>query len=313
MSTAPPRAGYTRSGKSLKAVRRYYAIQNAMKNKAEESPKSPKDEDKISKRIAAELNQQQIANEKRNRTSGNLSESPTDRSALPNSAVIIVSPKETGPVFIAPEAAQKSIKSAKSMKSTRSGAPPNANAVDDFGHVGDLELGSCAVSCLITCATLAAIYLAIWIFMIIDSSRGVSSPIVQDTRDVEKRSARWMGITSIFVLIVIPYWIYFKNNQIHAILCMLAIIGTTISTFVFLLIELVFKSPPERKNDYVYMLNIADPTFIWLTIAFFVFHIITLSFMIRQALNFVWRRVGETATPTPNTSHANMSNALGAR
>lgn len=128
-----PKTGYTKTGKSLKAVRRYYALMNQGK-----SPKSP-EEEKLSKRIAAELKTYQDANEKRSKremqSSVPLMEQATD---MPRSmpTAIIISPRDTGPVFISPTAppppaaaAEKSVKShgnnnqnvdARSMKSARS-------------------------------------------------------------------------------------------------------------------------------------------------------------------------------------------------
>lgn len=90
------KAGFTRSGKSLKSVRRYYALLNQQKVRAQ-------DDDKLSKRIALELKTQQDANEKRSRREVVQplmadSEIPTERSEMPN---LMVSPKVTGPVFIA--------------------------------------------------------------------------------------------------------------------------------------------------------------------------------------------------------------------
>jgi hypothetical protein len=90
------KTGYTRSGKSLKAIRRYYAQLN---QKGRRSP----DEDKLSRRVAAELKTQQDANEKRSRREVGQtymgSEQVTARSELPP---LLVSAKESGPVFIAP-------------------------------------------------------------------------------------------------------------------------------------------------------------------------------------------------------------------
>lgn len=115
------KAGYTKSGKSLKAVRRYYALLNQQQQKS----RSP-EEDKLSKRIALELKTQQDANEKRSKRDGQpLLEAPTERSELPG---VLVSAKETGPVFLGPPAsvpatkstAQDAIKSVvKSVKTVR--------------------------------------------------------------------------------------------------------------------------------------------------------------------------------------------------
>lgn len=111
------KAGYTRTGKSLKAVRRYYALLNQNKQK------SPDDE-KLSKRIAVELKTQQDANEKRSKREGNLVDQTTERSELTDG--VVVSPKNNGPVFVLPTATPllegtnsiyspvKSLKSAKS-------------------------------------------------------------------------------------------------------------------------------------------------------------------------------------------------------
>lgn len=146
-----PKAGYTKTGKSLKAVRRYYALMNQQKQK------SP-DEDKLSKRIAAELKTQQDANEKRSRREIGqpllLTDQSTERSDLP--AGVMVSPKDTGPVFIAPTAPSQppqqqqqqftdgyktidqSGKSVKSYKSIR-----NPHILPDI-----LTNNSCCTSCI---------------------------------------------------------------------------------------------------------------------------------------------------------------------
>lgn len=118
-----PKTGFTKTGKSLKAVRRYYALMN-------QKQKSP-DEDKLSKRIAAELKTQQDANEKRSKREGSIplmEQSTTDRAESPR---LIVSPKETGPVFIAPTPtpteASKSAQAPKSIKSSKSTNPAKAS------------------------------------------------------------------------------------------------------------------------------------------------------------------------------------------
>ena len=122
-----PKTGYTKSGKSLKAIRRYYALMN-------QKQKSP-DDDKLSKRIAAELKTQQEANERRSKRESSipLMDHPTE---TPEPHRLIVSPKETGPVFIAPTPtpteAVKSDLAPKSVKSLKSVHIKTADCVPDI-------------------------------------------------------------------------------------------------------------------------------------------------------------------------------------
>lgn len=118
MSTnLPPRPGYTRTGKSLKAVRRYYALLN--------QKKSP-EEGTLSKRIAAELKTQQDANEKRSKRMVANDEPIPEPPTPPNPSS--VSQKE-GTGFVAPlmestgsnTVNYKSTKSNKSVKSVPTG------------------------------------------------------------------------------------------------------------------------------------------------------------------------------------------------
>lgn len=90
MSDYSPPPGKTKTGKSLKAVRRYYALK-AQRERESQRKRSP-DEEKLSKRIARELNKQQEAIEKRSRRTNK---------PMPTGPDVALTVQNEGPVFVA--------------------------------------------------------------------------------------------------------------------------------------------------------------------------------------------------------------------
>lgn len=228
-----PKTGYTRTGKSLKAVRRYYALKNADRERQRSPRKSRDDEDnrprrspaddKLSKRIAAELKHQAAANEKRSLRSPN---AQNDDGPTPP---IIISPKETGPVFIA-EPPNKSAKSAKSVKSTKTvkshksaGAGAQHLPIDYIEP--NLVFGSFSMGCVVASCLIALVYVLNWILA------NISPNLVDDLDKNPKNTlptALSLGIISIFVIVTSIYWLNFRFGFIHAVISLLVMMLSTL-------------------------------------------------------------------------------------
>jgi len=302
------RPGYTRSGKSLKAVRRYYALKDASRKR--KTPEHNEDEDdqrreertmsrrrrspdsdKLSKRIAAELRVQQEANEKRTRFQEPPSNSPTERSSLPS----IARQRDTGPVFVAApdkgEKVEKSAKSAKSSKSFKSVKSPREviqimeqqNPVHNFS--------ASAVGCLVTCFVLALVYIITWVFMIM-LSKWRKEPLSQAAINYSSiRSIRWLAITSILVIFVIPYWLFEKHQFRHAVVNLLLMVVSTISLLAHLVYMNMIEESPDSKR--VHYLGDRNSLNILLPVTFLVFHLIAVSLMLKHLMSLISKQIEE--------------------
>lgn len=181
MSEIPSSTKTTRSGKSLKAIRRYYA----MKNRSPKSASKKKADDKISHRIAAELKVHQEANEKR----FDKKEIPDDPPApkiintrfepeIKASAFFIPSPQSPPQTNDLSQAnsikdqiksrTEKSVKSAKSV-ATVIKVPSIKSRVAYRGHPNEnlLITGNLPFGILLCLITFSLVFIVTWIYMMI--------------------------------------------------------------------------------------------------------------------------------------------------
>lgn len=298
----PPRPGYTRSGKSLKAVRRYYALKDQERAKHKRSPnredrdrdreqdreqdenrtlstskrKRSPDDDKLSKRIAAELKVQAEANEKRTLRQAGMPVAPTERSDLP----IIIQPREAGPTFVtAPNEneATPAIKSAvKSVKSGKSGK----SVVTLPQLVADMSPTS--KGCLLTNLVFALVYLTTYVLMlIIDNFLRAKEFRHKSTKYSSFVSIRWLAIASFLVLVAVPYWFLAKHKVVHAISSMIIIVLSAVNLIVNIVYTILLHLPLFELQESVNIYK-KDPLDFWLPIVYLVVHITAIGLMIRQ-------------------------------
>lgn len=312
MGDRSPKAGYTKSGKSLKAVRRYYALKDASRRKR--SPANTEDEedkrreerarqnsarkrtpddDKLSKRIAAELKLHQEVNAKRAGQYELIS--PTERSAMPAMSQQFGN-RAGGPTFVtepvtSPESPRspKSTKSAKSVRSIGTIARIAENP-EAFTH----NIGTSSLGCVLTCLILAFVYIITWLFMLISEKSRLDQPEPQLAAYSSMKSIRWLAITSIVVLIAIPYWFLERNHFKHALISLALMIISTLSVSTYLVYTAVTEA--KSSDDKPGLLWIRNPLNFWLPITYLVFHLITSGFMIKQLMNLVSKQMGEKST-----------------
>lgn len=312
----PPRPGYTRTGKSLKAVRRYYALKDQSSRKKRTPDREDKDEDKqnrddrysasakrkrspdddkLSKRIAAELKVQAEAIEKRSQRQIGIPIAPTERSELP----VIVQPREAGPIFTtalneANEEATTPYKSAvlpaKSAKSNKSTGAQLATTPAEIPDIDPYQTGLTSKGCLVTCLVYALTYLATWLLMILEN---YNSKTKDKNEGKSFQSIAWLAISSFLVIIAVPYWLYLRNYMRHAIGSLIFMVLSTGNIIVYTIYTIVVNAPgPSDKKDHQYI-NEDNPLNFWLSITYLVFHIASLSFMIKQLLNLVYGQIKE--------------------
>lgn len=308
----PPRPGYTRTGKSLKAVRRYYALKD-QSNRRKRSPdkedrdevrpnredrysasakrKRSPDDDKLSKRIAAELKVQAEAIEKRSLRQVGMPLAPTDRSELP----YIVQPRETGPTFITPvtetnegpTAPYKSVvKSAKSAKSNRSDGLLLAT-----GELPDMDVyqsGPTSRGCLVTCIVYAFTYVATWLLML---AVKYNSKTKDKKEEKSKHSISWLAISSFLVIIAVPYWFHLRQYLRHAIGSLIFMVLSTANVIVYMIYSIIINAPTPDNTKAKQYVNEDNPLNFWLSISYLVFHLASLSFMIKQLLSLVYGQI----------------------
>lgn len=323
----PTRPGYTKGGKSLKAVRRYYALKESSRKKrspetkdeedqdrprrGDRSPPSSRrkrspDDDKLSKRIAVELRTQQEANEKRAKHQPVKHVSPTDRPG----PEIIHQPQETGPVFLVenqepirqPKSA-KSVRSLKSVKSLASSAPTtNQNQTYVF------SIGFTAIGCVMTCLIIALVFMITWLFMFLTERNryGNGSGIV---RESSLNSISWLAATSILVVLAVPYWLKSKSVFRHALVCLTLMILSTFSIILYIFFSLF---PAEGSGRQPYFKR-PNPLGDCLSMTFLIYHLLSVSFMTRQLLNLVSGQIGEKSADRATEQPLMMSQYLAPR
>lgn len=295
----PPRTGYTRSGKSLKAVRRYYALKDAAskKKRAQEKRETNReeedrlrreeqkvqnqsvskkrrspDDDFLSKRIANELRVQQEANEKRGRQLNSYLNASTDRSALP---VIAVNPKEVGPVFMT-KTDQNTVPKVKSSKSAKS--------VGDNGLYSNSTIpiainSPSSMGCVFTVVVIAMVYVITYTIMAADS---INAP-ERKSPDSTMKSMGWLAANSLIVLVASSFWLIEKKQLNQALICLMLFIMSTISLIVYIVYSIVIIKP----DDLNYYTKSPNPLNFWLPFTFLIFHLITLVILVRQNWNLL--------------------------
>lgn len=286
-----PKTGFTKSGKSLKAVRRYYAQKNADRQR---SPKKSREEDntrrrsptddKLSKRIAAELKVQADANEKRSRRA--TGKSSTDATS-PNSPIII-SPKETGPVFIA-ETPTKSVKSAKSIKSTKSQKSIGTMA-QFFDYLSSaVNFGPFSLGYVFAAAIIGIVYIFSWILMKVFDSMDRKIDVTKIREGLP--AVLYLAVVSIFVVLTCLFWLAYRNRFTHAVISLIVIMISTICIGAYIIYASV-----TRTGDAKQPLQPASSStqaerdnLIFLTsITYFCVLLVTLGMMIKQVISLMY-------------------------
>lgn len=316
----PQRQGYTRTGKSLKAVRRYYALKDQA-NRRKRSPdredrdedrqnreekisasakrKRSPDDDKLSKRIAAELKVQAEANEKRSQRQSGAVIAPTDRSDLP----LIVQPREPGPTFITATndandvAPIKSVVlPAKSAKSNRSAGGQLATIPAELPEINDISnFGSTSKGCFLTCIVLALSYIATWLLMILVDK-------LSDGNQKENpsfKSITWLAVSSVLTIIAISYWFLLRSYLRHAIGSLILMILSTLSVIIYIIYTIIIHAPTPNTKVSTHYINEDNPLNFWLSITYLVFHIVSTSFMLKQLINIVKGQIKERSSGKP--------------
>lgn len=303
--------GYTKSGKSLKAVRRYYALQNEAKREAERAKAAT--EDKLSKRIAAELKTHQEANQKRLQSPtgepatspptiqggqiigaemkpSNMNEAPpTERSGLPDG--VVMSPKQTGggPVFMPAEAvARKSAKSVKSAKSTRSATGTGYRYIEGDRYSGISQFENYSLGCLIG---LACVFLAAFLYTFVDKLDTRRTAMLEIDFEV-----KWLGYTSIFVLLAAIYWVYKRNQFFHAILGLIVLILSCVSSVILLATSRHYKTPVEAGKKSVFDMDVHIVFFA--IIGYFISQLLVIALMILHIIGLLSRQITERSVRT---------------
>lgn len=289
-----PKPGYTKTGKSLKAVRRYYALKNADR---QGSPKKSRDEedvkrksdDKLSKRIAVELKVQADANEKRSRRSNKSSTSPTP------STPIIVSPKETGPVFIA-ERPVKSLKSSKSIKSTKS-----TRSVRSIGTIAQIieylgatvEYGPFSLGCVFASALIGLAYIFGWGLMTLFDSMKEKSDVnkVHDGLPV----ALYLAVVSVFVVFTCFFWLSYRYSSAQALISLIVMLISTLCVGAYIIYASITKVSqtkllPDQPNAQALTNSRAerDNLIFVLSITYFCMLLVSSGMMIKQVISLMY-------------------------
>lgn len=290
------KAGYTRSGKSLKAVRRYYALLNAAK-RGEGSP----DEDKLSKRIAAELRTQQNANEKR----GAFDNSPTDRSALPT---VIMSPKETGPVFIAPNTSAKSIKSAKSAKSAGVIGQITDGQPGQRFELSQLQMYYVVITMFLAVNLTIAWFSQLFFRYLLKKLKPNEYLEINNAAEDTYFFTQMLGMASVVTTLALIYWLFLRHRLAHAIINLLAIVASATLIAYAVIIYIENRSTAKSK---LYYWEINDHIMFYLSVSYLILHILLISLMIRQVMHNYYERVREKSIDK-SIHRMNLSAALAA-
>jgi len=223
--------GNTKSGKSLKALRRYYALKNSQK---EQKEAKTAEDDKLSRRIANELKAQQEAIQKRlgspagKDASGNPGQIP-----LPEG--VVMSPKQSGPVFVTetPEPPPQKNLDPLLFKSSRSFASfTKPRGFQDNERLFNLNrLDNLAFGGVITLS-------------IIFSTSGAWESLRRKPKQTESYEddvfseihyeVTWIGITSVLALISAIYCMCKRHVFFHAVVSVSILIICALSTVILM-------------------------------------------------------------------------------
>lgn len=320
----------TKTGKSLKQVRRYYAQKNAKGkktiDKSNEGTQQQKgmrkktvEDDKLSRRIAVELKTQQDANEKRN-------------AGLPTrlSKEDVASPKIVHNVRISPDAkvsatftpspvqpqnaddAQRIQKSAKSLKSTGKSIKSLKQGIPITGDSQAFEVTqlSDTSKCIIsTTATIAIVNFVSWIYILILK------------RDNEPKGAPMgcIAINSALVLVSILPYINYNKELMYVLPAFVLICLTNIGMLIyFIFFGLKYTNPPtstddtnstNEKSDLLGIHN--EPLRFLLEITFFSFLITTAIILLRRIIEIIRiKNLNPNPSETKNMQDLKMSELM---
>lgn len=267
------KAGYTKSGKSIKSVKRYYAMLNAGKQSADKK-------DDISKRIAIELQTTKDAAEKR----GVPIEHPNQTTQPP------AEPERSNKAAPAPAAAapigEKSVKSAKST------APSYvARDVLDHGR-NDQAFGYwevyVVVLCLFTALNFLVAFLTNGIFWKVrDHSKlpvdDSLNPIVQTYEFTVLFG--WAGLT---VSIALCVWLKLREKIFINALCL---IGMVTGLLIIIINFTIYAMARKKIKDEWYLLQWHDHVTTFFGLSFAVLIAFVIKIMVQQII-FIRRSSG---------------------
>lgn len=293
MSSMPPRPGFTKSGKSLKAVRRYYAMLNAGKdpNKNVEPPgkdvvpspmdqtntvpknkvKSPRD-DQLTNRIADELKSQKNANVMRG---VELSTAPTERSGLP------MAQQAGQPAFqTVPKA-----KSAKSIKSTTSVKSLAWNS----------DSGPITSGVVMACFMIGLVYIVAWISTLFLKRKPGD--------DNQHNLLTWPGITSVAVIVASLLHMFWKTNCIAVTVSLIISFGSTLSLVAYIILEVVVLDQSKQKIWFTR----ENPMRLWLPLFYLLYTFIMSSIILKNMLSNAFSKSEARASDNPPPQLSDMA------
>lgn len=289
---SPTRDGYTKTGKTLRQIRRYYALKDSSKRQKteEESIKRKRspDDEKLSKRIAAELKVQQDANEKRYAQQRS-NESPTSPppSALP-APIVKRAEKDGGPVFIA-EPLSTEAKSVKSAKSVKNDQAPERQLPSRY--IESPDIGRFAFVISIICLTLAVTYTLAWI-IVMASSDQVSYNLKEGPEHrTNWKTLRWVGATSLILIVIIPIW-YIQRSRFK--ISMLTLIGMTVCILSYTICYVITIVEFVRHKDQVVPYHLL----IILTVVYTISILMVFTFMVKHVISLLRTRIDERSHET---------------
>lgn len=257
-----------------------------MKRDASSRKKKSPDDEKLSKRIAAELKVQQEANKKRNRQSGTFDNEATERSALP----IVMQTRDVGPTFVT---SPKSVKSAKSAGTVAHIVENPTNFIHNFGNTSN--------GCLVSCFIFGSIYIAAYIYYYIVSKKW---QLDANSEPSSMNSIKWIAITSVGMVLIVPFWFALKDRFNFALLGFISLLACSVSLLVHLVYYIIIDRQPDKTVDPSqpkYYLSPRNPLNFWLSIAYLLMTLIAISIMIRQLLNLVSRQIEGNQQHTANS------------
>lgn len=286
-----PRA-FTKTGKSLKAVRRYYAIKAAAeKNRnqddgssnARKKARSPDDE-KLSKRIAAELRTQKEAIQMRAKNEG-IAQGPT-LSTVPLIQQPESAQQQGAPTFVA-EIRPFKTAAPKSTKSVRSGGTMR-DILDNIDQPE--ELGSSVTGCFVACFMISLVYLGALVVMVLEHEQPIIP--IANTRSIYQ-ALKWIGISSIAVLVAIPYFLMFRSRFIHAMISLILMTVNCASLCANLIYYMIVNTRNEFDDYRVGYIYSRFSVNFWLPIINLILQITAIGYMVKQNIGLITTKLLE--------------------
>lgn len=309
-----PRTGYTKTGKSLKAVRRYYAQKNAEANKN----RRPEDDDgggatskkrhrtaedeKLSRRIAQEMKIQKEAIERRARNEG-IDTTPTpsaipllqqtESTYQPNIPTFRAEPRQIqtpspppppNPVqaqapnqAVAPTPVpQKSLKSNKSGNTLKE-SPPTTQSC---------HLGSSSMGCLLACFIFGSAYITTSFFMWLVRFSRDNKLTDAESKLSSFSSINWLASISIAVVIGIPYWLMMRSKFVHAMTSLVLLAISCILVCIYLIYSMIFDTMDPVPDDDLYI-HTKNPLNFWLPMLYLLHLLIAVGLMVKYAISII--------------------------